>query len=168
MKGDHLTSTSALDTRDTIHSNFWSSLVWTKSGSKNNFSGTRTQNIQDAKFDLMPLKPRMRQISSVLALLALVFKKPGLFPAVRQSLTSQEKKEQRCYLRYSISLYSQFPNWLIHFQELNSLLGTKFLQKGAGIFRRQHYLDKCRHLTMCLHLMEQNCDLIFVMAFLVK
>ena len=29
-------------------------------------------------------------------------------------------------------LYSQFPNWLIHFQELESILGTKFLQKGLG------------------------------------
>ena len=33
-----------------------------------------------------------------------------------------------------LCLYSQFPNWLIHFQELDSMLGTKFLQKGAGSF----------------------------------
>ena len=34
-----------------------------------------------------------------------------------------------------LCLYSHFPNWLIHFQELESMLGTKFLQKGAGSFR---------------------------------
>ena len=27
-------------------------------------------------------------------------------------------------------LYRQIPNWLIHFQELAVMLGTKFLQKG--------------------------------------
>ena len=32
-------------------------------------------------------------------------------------------------------LYSQFQNWLIHFQELYNMIGTKFLQKGTGSFR---------------------------------
>ena len=34
-----------------------------------------------------------------------------------------------------ICLNSQFPNWLIHLQELESVLGTKFLQKGCWILR---------------------------------
>ena len=32
-------------------------------------------------------------------------------------------------------LYSKVPNWLIHFQKLESLLGTKFLQNGCCILQ---------------------------------
>ena len=29
-----------------------------------------------------------------------------------------------------LCFYGQFPNWLIHFRELEAMLETKFLQKG--------------------------------------
>ena len=37
-------------------------------------------------------------------------------------------------LRYSSC---QVTNWLIHFQELNAMLGTRFLQKGTWCFRNK-------------------------------
>ena len=49
-----------------------------------------------------------------------------------------------------LCLYSQFLDWLIHFQELYSTLGTKFLPKGAGscrtmlLFRAMLLSTSCR------------------------
>ena len=47
----------------------------------------------------------------------------------------------RCYSlrmleKKVLCFYSQFPDWLFHFQELDSMLGTKFLQKGCWILQR--------------------------------
>ena len=44
-----------------------------------------------------------------------------------------EKNERE--ITQLLCLYSQFPNWLIHSQELESVLGTKFLQKGCWILQ---------------------------------
>ena len=49
------------------------------------------------------------------------------------SLKMVEKNESEC--AQLLFLYSQFPNWLIHFQELESILGTKFLPKGCWILQ---------------------------------
>ena len=48
----------------------------------------------------------------------------------------RERKKERDKTQL-LCLYRQFPNWLIHFQELDIMLGTKFLQKGAGSFNLQ-------------------------------
>ena len=44
------------------------------------------------------------------------------------SLNMAEKNERES--TSLLCLYSQLPNWLIHFRELESMLETKFLQKG--------------------------------------
>ena len=49
------------------------------------------------------------------------------------SLKMVEKNESES--AQLVCLYSQFPNWLIHFQELESMLGTKFLPKGCWILQ---------------------------------
>ena len=49
------------------------------------------------------------------------------------SLKMVEKNESES--AQLVCLYSQFPNWLIHFQELESMLGTKFLQKVCWILQ---------------------------------
>ena len=38
-------------------------------------------------------------------------------------------------------LHSQFPDWLIHFQELDCAFGTKFLHEGAGSFKVKYNYD---------------------------
>ena len=38
-------------------------------------------------------------------------------------------------------LYSRFPDWLIPFQKLLCMLGTKFLQEGVGSFKVKYNYD---------------------------
>ena len=52
-----------------------------------------------------------------------------------------------------LCFYSQSQDWLIHFQELDTKLGTKFLQKGAGSFR-DHLKGLCPRLQTDLKRMN--------------
>ena len=67
------------------------------------------------------------------------------------SLMMLEKNERES--TKLLCLYSQYPNWMIHFQELDTKLGTKFLQKGAGSFR-DHLKGLCPRLQTDLKSMN--------------
>ena len=60
-----------------------------------------------------------------------------------------------------LCFYSQSQDWLIHFQELDIMLGTKFLQKGAGSFNNNF---------VCWRTLKKLCgnDLLMVTAMMLK